>query len=202
MVYCGHLAHFHHSNIVKSTTKWQHTDICREFDSLDHHDQYLVYTINKYVKWDHTLIFNGDWSFGGFEQIKRFYDMLECHNIHFVLGNHDQHIEANKEDIQSLFLSVDDRLHLTVGQYDFIIQHCPLETWEGIFKGWIHLFGHQHSSRIGPGRKIDIGIDKQGKITKPYNILEIINIMNNIEIRGGIGDSNIEVETKHVRNIK
>jgi len=188
--------HFSHKNIIKSTSSWQYKDICREFDSVDHHDQYLVYLINKYVKYNHTLIFAGDWSFAGFENIEKFYWQLECHNIHFVLGNHDHHVEKNKENIQKLFLSVQDRLHIEIGDRNFIVQHIPLETWEGIFKGWFHLFGHQHSNRIGPGRKMDIGIDKAGNLYKPYNIDEILEILEPIEIQGGIGDSNIEVETK------
>lgn len=188
--------HFHHSNLVTATTKWQYTDICRDYNSLEEHDEDLIQRINKYVKWDDTLIFDGDWSFGGFDKIEELFWRLECHNIHFILGNHDQHIESNREDIQHLFISIQDRLHLEIGGKNFIIQHVPCETWEGIFKGWMHLFGHQHSDRVGPGRKMDIGIDKAGKLREPYSIDEILSILESVEITGGIGDSDIEVETR------
>lgn len=186
--------HFHHQNIVKGCSKWEFKDICRDFKSLDEHDQYLVKIINEHVKYNNILIFGGDWSFGGFEQIARFYRMLECANIHFILGNHDHHIENNREEIKHLFLSVQDRLKLEIKDDVFIIDHFPLETWDGIFKGYFHLFGHQHSSRIGPGRKMDIGIDQEGKLVTPYNLADLYEKMKKIEIKGGVGDSNIEVE--------
>lgn len=193
-------SHYHHKNLIKSTSSWEYKDICREFESLEHHDEYLVYLINKYVKKDDILIFDGDWSFGGLEKIGEFYSKIDCETIHFVLGNHDQHIESNKDGVQSLFTSVQDRLHIEIGDDNFIIQHLPSETWEGIFKGWYHLFGHQHSSRIGPGRKMDIGIDKAGTLYRPYHILnDILPILKEIEITGGLGDSDIDVETKTKR---
>lgn len=193
--------HYNHKNIVKATSDWKYKEICREFETLQHHNEYLIYLINKTVKWDHTLIFVGDWSFGGFEHIKKFRDRLECQDIHFILGNHDHHIEANKDDIQSIFSSIQDRLHIEMKDKNFIIQHIPLETWEHIFKGWMHLFGHQHSNRMGPGRKMDIGIDKAGTLVSPYNLDEIIEILESIDIKGGVGDSIIDVETRIKRNI-
>lgn len=191
--------HFNHKNIVKGVTSWKHTDICREFETLEHHNEYLIHILNKHIEYDDIHICVGDWSFGGFEWIKKLWDRLECHNIHFVLGNHDQHIESNKENIQELFLSVQDRLHINIGDKDFVIQHMPLETWDHIFKGWMHLFGHQHSDRVGPGRKMDVGIDKYGTLREPYTIDEILSILESIEIVGGKGDSTIEVETKTKR---
>jgi calcineurin-like phosphoesterase family protein len=193
---CGYLIHFHHKNIVKGTSEWKDKSICREFETLEHHDEYLIHIINQKIKWDHTLLFLGDWSFGGFEYIKRFRDRINCREIHFVLGNHDHHIESNREDIQSIFNSVQDKLHIEIKDKNFILDHMPLETWHNIFKGWFHLFGHQHSNRIGPGRKMDVGIDKEGTLISPYSIDEIVSILESIEIEGGIGDSNIEVETK------
>ena len=110
-----------------------------------------------------------------------------------LLGNHDHHIESNKENIQSIFTSVSDRTHLEYGNYNFILDHYPLESWMGTFKGWFHLFGHQHSSRIGPGRKIDVGIDKGGTLSYPYSIGEIILELEKIPITGGVGDSVIDI---------
>lgn len=185
--------HFSHSNLIDSLTKWEDKRICRRYDSLKDHDQDLVKRINDNVKWNDILFHLGDWSFGGFGNIEKFRSQIHCENVHLVLGNHDQHIEANRENIQSLFSSVNDRIHLEYGKHDFILDHYPLETWPGIFKGWAHLFAHQHSSRIGPSRKIDIGIDKYGRLVNPYNINEIIETLNKISIKGGVGDSLIEV---------
>lgn len=193
MVSCGHLTHFSHSNIVRSCSKWKDKSICRDYKSLEEHDQDLVKRINNFVRWNDILFHLGDWSFGGFENIKRFRDQIYCQTIHLLLGNHDHHIESNKENIQSIFTSVSDRTHLEYGNYNFILDHYPLESWMGTFKGWFHLFGHQHSSRIGPGRKIDVGIDKGGTLSYPYSIGEIILELEKIPITGGVGDSVIDI---------
>lgn len=185
--------HFNHKNIVYGCSDWKDKSICRWYKSLEEHNQDLVRRINEYVKWNDILLFLGDWSFGGLEQIKRFRDQIHCETIHLILGNHDHHIERNEQGIQAPFTSVSDRLHLSYGKYDFILDHYPLESWMGIFKGWMHLFGHQHSDRVGSGRKMDVGIDKSGEMVYPYSIESIIDKLSNVSITGGVGDSTLEV---------
>lgn len=195
-IFFGSDFHFHHSNMVTSTSKWVDKSICRPYDSLEAHDEHLIQLINKCVKWEDTLYFLGDWSFGGVEQVEKLYNRLECINIHFILGNHDQHIRnKDNKEIRSLFLSIQDRLELKIKDKIFILDHFPLETWNHLFKGTIHLFGHQHSDRIGAGKKMDIGIDKRGKLREPYHIDEVLEIMNKQPIIHGVGDSKINVKT-------
>ena len=97
--------HYNHSNICRSTTRWTDADdVTRDFSSLDKMNEELVHWINKRVAQDDILIHLGDWSFGGFESIKEFRDRIVCQNVHLVLGNHDHHIERNKNDIQDIFV--------------------------------------------------------------------------------------------------
>lgn len=166
--------HFDHKNIVSGTSGWEDKSLCRKHDTLEDHNVEIINRINHCVKHDDLLIHLGDWSFRGVENVKKFRDQLFCRNIHLVLGNHDQHIESNKDNVQDLFLSVSDKLHIKYKNLDIICNHFPEESWWKKEKGSIHLFGHQHSSRIGPGKKMDIGIDKEGVLTYPYNILEIV----------------------------
>lgn len=195
-IYFGSDIHWHHSNMVTSTTRWEDKSICRLFDSLEAHDEYLIELINKCVKLDDIFYFLGDWSFGGIDNVTKLFNRLECTNIHFILGNHDQHIKnQDNKEIRNLFLSVQDRLELKIKDKVFILDHFPMETWNKLFKGNIHLFGHQHSDRIGPGKKMDIGIDKRGQLREPYHIDEVLEIMNKQEIVHGYGDSKIDVKT-------
>jgi calcineurin-like phosphoesterase family protein len=57
----------------------------------------LVDNINNKVGENDILIHLGDWSFGGFDKIVEFRERIKCKNIHLVLGNHDHHIEGNKQ---------------------------------------------------------------------------------------------------------
>ena len=99
--------HFGHKNIVRGVTNWRTqdgeipVDSVRDFGTIDEMNERLVYGINNMVGQDDTLIMLGDVSFGGFENIGIFLDRLVCQNIHLILGNHDHHIENNRENIQS-----------------------------------------------------------------------------------------------------
>lgn len=185
--------HYGHSNIVKGCTKWKDDSMCRDYTSIKEHNQDLVKRINETVQWNDILFHLGDWSFGGIENITKFRDQIHCENIHLVLGNHDKHIENDIDGIGTIFRSVSDRIHLQYDIHDFILDHYPQESWMGILKGWFHLFGHQHTNRIGSGRKMDIGIDKYGRLESPYRIEEVIELLSKLPIRGGRGDSSIEI---------
>ena len=106
--------HYNHSNICSSTTQWIDPITCREFKSLEKMNAILVDNINKKVGQDDILFHLGDWSFGGFEYIELFRNQIICRNIHLITGNHDHHIERNKDNIQSIFSSVNKYLDLTV----------------------------------------------------------------------------------------
>lgn len=177
--------HFGHKNIVRGVTNWREqngevpTKSTRDFQTIEQMNERLVEGINHHVGQDDTLIMLGDVSFGGFENIGLFIDRLVCKNIHLILGNHDHHIENNRGDIQSKFLSVQHYLEVKINDVDFVMCHYPLQSWNGLRKGVIHLHGHVHLSpdrKFGIGKKIDVGVDGNGM--DPYNIDEIIKIMD------------------------
>jgi calcineurin-like phosphoesterase family protein len=116
--------------------------------------------INWNVGQDDVLICLGDWSFGGFEFIKQFRDRIVCKNVHLVLGNHDHHIERNRENVKSIFSSVCEYLRIVVMEpvkkneakrHEFVCMHYPIQSWDGMNKGIIHLHGHVH---LPNGRKL------------------------------------------------
>ena len=187
--------HYNHANICSSTTQWTGTVSCREFASLEQMNSHLIANINEVVGQDDILFHLGDWSFGGFDQIKIFRDSIFCKNVHIITGNHDHHIENNKEGVQSLFSSVNKYLNLnvkyTVGTYApimgearFALMHFPIASWDNMARGAIHLHGHVHfepNKRIGLGKMMDVGCDGNGLY--PIEMSEVLSIMRGQPIK-------------------
>ncbi len=181
--------HYNHSNICRATTNWIDTDsVTRNFSSLERMNEELVFWINQRVAQDDILIHLGDWSFGGFESIKQFRDRIICQNIHLILGNHDHHIERNKDNIQSIFSSVNQYLDLEVSWWVagkkkerqcFVCMHYPIASWNGMNDGTIHLHGHVHLPnhlRVADGKAMDVGVD--GNHLEPIDLDSILRIMD------------------------
>ena len=186
--------HFGHKNICRSTTSWKMPDgsvpvnSTRDFNNLDEMNSAIVNNINNVVMSEDTLLFLGDWSFGGFENIQKFYDRLVCKNIHFVYGNHDHHIENNKNNIQGLFKSVSHYLTVTTNNIKINLMHYPISSWDGLSKGVLHLHGHCHlvgNRRFGKGKRMDVGMDGHPEF-RPYNINECIKLLEDRPISSEI----------------
>jgi calcineurin-like phosphoesterase family protein len=185
--------HYGHSNICSATTRWvDATNSIRDFESLEQMNSSIVGGINCNVGEDDILIHLGDWSFGGFDNIAEFRNRIKCKNIHLTYGNHDHHIRKNKGDIQSLFLSTQDYLHLDIRRpngkimekFSFVCMHYPIASWNGMNDGVIHLHGHVHLPfhlRIADGKAMDVGVD--GNILSPVSLDEVLTLMKNQPIQ-------------------
>ena len=189
--------HFSHSNICSATTQWKDAgDMVRQFSSLEEMNRTIVDNINAVVGENDILFHLGDWSFGGFEQIQKFRSQLVCKNIHIVLGNHDHHIEKNKDGVQSLFSSVHSfipklevKREIVGGngmmqRFNFCVFHYPIASWIDMNQGVIHLHGHVHlpkDLKLGQGRSLDVGMD--GNNMKPYSLDEVMRLVKNQPIR-------------------
>tara|TARA_R110000868_G_scaffold14414_2_gene66997 strand:- start:15350 stop:16072 length:723 start_codon:yes stop_codon:yes gene_type:complete len=166
--------HYNHKNIVRGTSEWEdkNSQRTRNFLTLEEHNETLIKNINLSVKPDDTLYFLGDWSFGRIDAIWNFRKQLICKNIHFIYGNHDQHIEANKtigvtdQDVEEYELTIDmykykglNQLHLqnlfsSVSYYKelkingrhFVLCHFAMRVWNKSHKGSIMLYGHSHGT--------------------------------------------------------
>lgn len=179
--------HYNHRNICRGVTCWRTQDgevpisQTRDFPDLEKMNATIVDNINEVVGQDDILIHLGDWSFGGFESIKEFRDRIVCRNIYLAYGNHDHHIENNREGIQEIFTKTFQYEVLTVyghkGEklHEFVIDHYPLCSWHDMNKGRFHLFGHVHlpsDKKIMGGRSMDVGMD--GNDMKPYLMDDIV----------------------------
>jgi calcineurin-like phosphoesterase family protein len=197
--------HYNHANICSATTTWnkESGNNFRIFNSLDTMNDRLVAGINASVGQDDILFHLGDWSFGGFESIRQFRDRLVCKNIHLILGNHDNHIARNKDDVQEIFSSVHNMLDLIVkwnvgtptqDEAKFMLMHFPIASWDNLARGVIHLHGHVHlpkHRRIGPGKMMDVGVDGNG--LEPIDMKEVLTIMKNQPIKSMMPNDHHEI---------
>lgn len=180
--------HYNHSNICSATTKWDNaSNMTRDFESLNKMNDTIVNNINNMVGEDDILIHLGDWSFGGFDNIAEFRSRIVCKNIHLILGNHDHHIERNKEGVQRLFSSVQDYLRLevrrpinkaTTEKFKFVCMHYPIASWHDMNQGVIHLHGHVHLPphlRLAEGKAMDVGVDGNG--LEPISLDKVVKLM-------------------------
>jgi calcineurin-like phosphoesterase family protein len=178
--------HGYHINLCRGISKWKDEkgnvpiSRTRDFRDLKHMNDTIINNINSCVGQDDVLIFLGDFSFGGFENIKPFRERIICKTIHLILGNHDHHIQKNKDGIQSFFASVSKSNELIYDGSLLILSHYPYASWEDLRKGSIMLFGHLHSSTVdrfpGEGKIMDVGIDGHPEF-RPYSIDEIMSLM-------------------------
>jgi calcineurin-like phosphoesterase family protein len=189
--------HYSHKNICRGVTAWRTPEggipiaQTRDFTTIEKMNSSIVNNINEVVGQDDMLIHLGDWSFGGFEQIREFWDRIICKNIHLVLGNHDHHIENNRDGSQGLFKSVSHYNTLEIGQFKFRLMHYPISSWDGLGKGVMHLHGHCHlpnNLKLSRGQRMDIGMDGHPEF-RPYNVYrEVVPLLRNRPKVSEIGD--------------
>ena len=187
--------HYNHANICRGTTSWRKPDgsipikETRDFKNLDLMNDTIVNNINSIVKEDDILIHLGDWSFGGFESIQKFRDIVICKNIHLIFGNHDHHIENNRDEVQELFTSVSHYNTLKIGKIEIQLMHYQIDSWNNLRKGAMHLHGHCHlpnDKRLGKGKRIDAGIDGHLEF-RPYHLMrELVPLLNKQPIHSEI----------------
>ena len=189
-VYITSDTHYAHKNLCRGVTDWRlpdggiPMDQTRDFDTIEKMNERIIQNINSVVGEDDVLFHLGDWSFGGFENVQKFRDRILCKEIHLILGNHDTHIENDRYNVQELFTSVNHYTKLMYKNNTFVLFHYPIASYDGLYKGHIHLHGHVHlptNLRFGKGKKMDVGMDGHPTFGV-YNMDEIIRIMDKREI--------------------
>lgn len=182
-VYLSSDWHLGHANIAgPNTSVWK--EGYRNFDSLHEMNKTIIDNINKTVKQEDTILFHGDFSFGGHTNIPNFRRQIFCQNIHFIRGNHDQHIHKYKE----FFSSVQDYWEGTINGIPWVAMHYALRVWMGSHKGFLHTYGHSHASleRYPYGKSMDVGIDNAYRLLgeyRPFKFEEVYNILSKREIQ-------------------
>lgn len=83
---------------------------------------------------------------------------IACESIELVRGNHD----PSARKFKKVFDDCHDMLSLrgwSGGNERIVCCHYPLRTWQGLFAGAMHLYGHAHGAFDPVGRSLDVGVD-------------------------------------------
>ena len=98
---------------------------------------------------------------------------------YLIRGNHDRFVEQQTwEQYSWIFEWVKDYYELNIGNDVFILCHYPFAEWDGFFKGYIDLHGHQHNhsdyneaQRNAGIRRYDVGVDANGFAPVSYKTI-------------------------------
>lgn len=148
--------HFDHANIIKLSN--------RPFHNVNDMNETIINNYNRDVKSTDTLYILGDFCWGGIESVKRWRNRINCENIHYIWGNHDEAIFENYRASSLLFKTLGAEYRGKInGQY-MHLYHYPILEWDKFYKDSWHLFGHVHGNRPHlPGfLGYDVGVDVNG----------------------------------------
>lgn len=163
--------HFHHKNILKYEK--------RPFPSVEEMNVSMIDKWNSCVTKEDIVYHLGDFAFGGRERVEKILNSLNFKEFHLIKGNHD----AIKPSMVSLFTSIHEYLELKIDDTFFILFHYPMESWNGKFRGSIHLHGHVHAQgetlHAQPGfNRMNVGVDCWNY--EPVSLTKILELKNNI----------------------
>lgn len=189
MIYFTSDTHYSHKNLVKGSSRWDDVSRCRNFKSLKEHDDFIVNSINSVVGVEDTLYHLGDWSFGGIENIEIFRRRINCLDVHLILGNHDQHIDANPDAFMHIFSSISHYKEISVNGNKIVLSHWPMKVWHKSHRGSWQLHGHCHDhlrpdewwTRSKPNerrRTMDVGMDTNDY--KPWSLETLEKMMDKL----------------------
>lgn len=169
--------HINHQNIVLGCSRWTDKSRCRNFNNVWFHNQALLKNINNTVKEDDILYFLGDFCFNGHINIKKYRELINCKNIHFIVGNHDGNLLKHKEYME-LFSSVSLINNIKIDDYEILLTHKAINDWN---KGrennnYIHLYGHSHNSFQNDGLSMDVGVDCHPEF-RPFSFAEVVKFV-------------------------
>lgn len=129
--------HFGHKNCLAYDN--------RPFVSVEKHDEDLISNWNEVVGINDDVWILGDISWYGPMKTVEILNQLNG-TKHLVIGNHDHKLLRNK-DVQACFAEIVDYKEIELNERDgIVLSHYPIPCFNKHYYGWIHLYGHVHTS--------------------------------------------------------
>ena len=130
-------------------------ELCkRPYGSLDEMNADLIANWNAVVKPTDSIWFLGDFAWHGSEHF--FYQLNG--EKHLIIGNHD-----GKDTLALPWASQEMYRELAINEdgvtTKLVLFHYPIRSWDGAYKGRIHLYGHVHGKLSGTRLCLDVGVD-------------------------------------------
>jgi len=169
----------------------------RPFEHIHEMNIFMIEKWNEVVGPDDEVYYLGDWMYkmnpNAF--VKNVLNNLNG-KIYSLIGNHDErHIHKYMDRLEW----VKDRFELKYThdekEYKFILDHYPIQSWKGMWRGTIHLHGHTHH------KTTDLHYDSLGfKLNvnceileyKPISIIEVINRFKDRKINDNYRKENMK----------
>tara|TARA_R110000765_G_scaffold150854_2_gene253525 strand:- start:1946 stop:2596 length:651 start_codon:yes stop_codon:yes gene_type:complete len=194
----------------------------RNFPSIDDHDDYIIDKINNTVGKRDFLYHLGDFCWGDTDKkkivfAKELLRKIKCKNIHLIMGNHDPRGKdcKPKEEFAKLFASCysyrviniktlvfESYLSSLVMDNRIVLSHFPIRSWEGMHRGYYHLYGHSHGTLPENGTlSFDVGVDSIGYV--PISSEEVYERLSSSKIKtvDGHGLIQSKFETKKEKGV-
>ena len=135
---------------------------------IDKHDKELIKRWNETVSNKDLVYILGDLSFRTGLETNEILKQLNGHKV-LIKGNHEN-IWMDKDTDLSLFEEIVDYKEFDYQKHKFVLCHFPIQNYNKMDKGAIHLFGHIHSSSLQYPIKnaFNVGVDVNNY--KPVNI--------------------------------
>lgn len=151
--------HYGHRNVIEYCN--------RPFYDVEEMDEALISNHNSVVKDDDLVIHAGDFTlWKNVEGIyKKYINRLKGKHI-FLKGSHDYWLPWNKS--QQIWEKKFPSCYI-------VVCHYAMHTWARSHYNSYHLFGHSHGNLELPGKRYDIGVDKNNFF--PVSLKQITDIM-------------------------
>ena len=199
--------HLYHENITQNSN-WENKSNNRDYKNATEMNMDIINSINGVVDGRDILFLLGDIIFGKNDadrnkNLLEFLSLINCKNIHLILGNHDKFIRDNKF-IKNygwvnnklkysegfgvgvspcyLFSSVSNLKEIVVNGQRITLCHYALAVWNQSHRGTWQLHGHSHGNYTAKGLQYDVCVENAIKAfgkPKPFSFEDIKYIMNN-----------------------
>lgn len=170
--------HFGHKNILKFCPNSR-----GQWEDVGEMGWNLIDLWNRSVSESDTVYHLGDFGLGLNPQTLA--SILRSLNGKKILiqGNHDRKALKNQR-FRDAWSEVHEYLDLRVDKLRFILMHYPIESWNGMRRGAIHLHGHSHGGlrHLLPNR-LDVGVD--GILgPSPVRLEDVVSYLKGVEDNG------------------
>jgi len=139
--------HLGHINILRLSK--------RPFSTIEEMNATLIERWNATIRPNDTVYNLGDVAFrhkrGDFATI-----FPQLNGIkHLLIGNHD-----NEEVISQPWASVSLYKEIRLENKKIVLCHYPMRSWNKMYSGSLHLYGHEHGNIQDYSNCLDVGVDK------------------------------------------
>ena len=132
--------HFGHKNIVRLDAD----NGCRNFSSIEEHDNLIIENWNKTVMPCDNVYILGDFSWMNPRCTEYLINRLNGAKF-LVRGNHDKW--SDDSTCKKLFQGMYDYKRIHDGDHIVVMSHYPILFYQGQHSDSIHLYGHVHNTR-------------------------------------------------------